>query len=663
MSKLKQTDTESTAIDATLLKLLEGSTRQEITLATVDGNVLLITAECHVIYCASFLQWEINDIKSAFHEDKPLRDHAESVYIAGSFQRSFLQHRRKADTNSELAFEAKTLSIQSKLGLTRIIGRQATDIVSKAMSILPSRLSIAVETRVASKDRGRKIGRAAKDWAKLNSHVLTLDMLTEIESANSDAAERLVTKESIIPKPILSELQAKGVPPAVAAFIVYAFRVLAVRPQAFAECRRAYVETLPLFFKQLERCQTVIKAQCLLLKQQYSVALTDPKVVGATFASLQPNFYHSSPTIFGIREIEELPSSDECWRRAHEILSPTRLTEATERKPLPTRTMQSLEKLCRVGPPVKIHSVDDLIERYGYSGVEIGNYVSSAESNLMQNWLAQATHDLRKVVGPSLVRLHRRGNLAIALGARGSGIHCAHYETATRVINLTKSRGDGSFAHEWGHFLDHFLDEQIHGFSKVFLSDRIVRDSGKELHPFAVQMKKIMDLITHEIVHVQIIGDLTPQRWLNKMTIEKALHRFKGDPQQAFDSLSKQYPRQFIHGPKAEENSNLLANSIVKWTGKRATIVAAYLRKSSYLQSAKLLRPYWYRPCELFARAFESYVEDTMLAKGSLNEFLVNHTRANYDLARSNPYPQGQQRKTINEAIKELLRVVNRENF
>lgn len=227
MPKRKQTLTDSIVIEATLLKLLEGSTRQEMSFVTADESVLLVTAECHVIYCAAFIQWQIDDIKSSYRQDMPLRDNSESLYVAGSFQRAFLQLRRKADTNSEIASEAKTLSIQSKLGLTRIIGHKSTDIVSKAMSILPPRLTIATKSRVASKDRGRKIGRSAKDWAKTNNQVLTLDMLMEIETADSSAAERLVTKESILRKPSLTELQAKGVPPAVAAFIVYAFRVLA----------------------------------------------------------------------------------------------------------------------------------------------------------------------------------------------------------------------------------------------------------------------------------------------------------------------------------------------------------------------------------------------------------------------------------------------------
>ena len=345
------------------------------------------------------------------------------------------------------------------------------------------------------------------------------------------------------------------------------------------------------------------------------------------------------------------------------VLSPSRLRKSNEQRPLPSRRILSLEKLRRVVPPVEIHSVDDLIEQYGFSGVEVGNYVSNAESVAMQNWLAQSTHDLRQIVGPCLVRLHRRGNLAIAFDSRGSGAYCAHYETTTRVINLTKSKGDGSFAHEWGHFIDHFLESQMRSSSRLFLSDQVVRDKQIEQSPCTEQMKKIMKLIKHDDSLVQISGDLNPKRWYDKFWIENALRRSKGDPQLAFDSLSKQYPRQFVHGPKAEKNSSVLVDSISKWTASSVTINAAYLRESSYLKSAKMLTAYWFRPCELFARAFESYVEDALHADVALNEFLVNQTRANYDQSRANPYPQGLQRVAINNAIAELLQLVNGEQL
>ena len=66
-----------------------------------------------------------------------------------------------------------------------------------------------------------------------------------------------------------------------------------------------------------------------------------------------------------------------------------------------------------------------------------------------------AFYDMAKAVGIraediSLPSLSTKG-LAIAFGARGRGNALAHYEQDLEVINLTKLRGAGSLAHEWGH--------------------------------------------------------------------------------------------------------------------------------------------------------------------------------------------------------------------
>ena len=51
--------------------------------------------------------------------------------------------------------------------------------------------------------------------------------------------------------------------------------------------------------------------------------------------------------------------------------------------------------------------------------------------------------------------------LAIAFGARGRSGALAHYEPGRQVINLTKMKGAGSLAHEWGHALDHSLGTML----------------------------------------------------------------------------------------------------------------------------------------------------------------------------------------------------------
>lgn len=62
-------------------------------------------------------------------------------------------------------------------------------------------------------------------------------------------------------------------------------------------------------------------------------------------------------------------------------------------------------------------------------------------------------------IDPTDIALGNR--LSIAFGARGSGNALAHYEPMREVINLTKMRGAGSLAHEWGHAFDDIIGKKL----------------------------------------------------------------------------------------------------------------------------------------------------------------------------------------------------------
>lgn len=65
--------------------------------------------------------------------------------------------------------------------------------------------------------------------------------------------------------------------------------------------------------------------------------------------------------------------------------------------------------------------------------------------------------DLAKILGISPRAVSLNGELGIAFGARGGGGAKAHYEREEVVINLTKTMGAGSLAHEWWHALDNYF--------------------------------------------------------------------------------------------------------------------------------------------------------------------------------------------------------------
>ncbi len=102
-------------------------------------------------------------------------------------------------------------------------------------------------------------------------------------------------------------------------------------------------------------------------------------------------------------------------------------------------------------------TAEDLVKTFGFRGVEFGEWVTGAERQRHVNWAYDALWDLADTLGIRPADISLGGTLGFAFGSRGRGRNAAHYEIETKVINLTKTRGDGTLAHEWGHALEYFL--------------------------------------------------------------------------------------------------------------------------------------------------------------------------------------------------------------
>ena len=102
-------------------------------------------------------------------------------------------------------------------------------------------------------------------------------------------------------------------------------------------------------------------------------------------------------------------------------------------------------------------SAEDFMNTFGFRGVQFGNWTNQADRQMAVNQAYDAFMDLAKLIGMSPRAMSLNGELGIAFGARGSGNANAHYEYDEVVINLTKTRGAGSLAHEWWHALDNYF--------------------------------------------------------------------------------------------------------------------------------------------------------------------------------------------------------------
>ena len=122
-------------------------------------------------------------------------------------------------------------------------------------------------------------------------------------------------------------------------------------------------------------------------------------------------------------------------------------------------------------------SPEDFEKTFHFYGVQFGNWVENDRRQMDLNDSYDALLDLASVLKVSPQALSLNGDLALAFGARGTGRYNAHFEREnpsidlqTPVINLTKTRGSGSLAHEWFHALDNYFS-RTDGKKFCFLSD------------------------------------------------------------------------------------------------------------------------------------------------------------------------------------------------
>ncbi|MDJ1494527.1 hypothetical protein QNI19_16400 [Cytophagaceae bacterium DM2B3-1] len=97
-----------------------------------------------------------------------------------------------------------------------------------------------------------------------------------------------------------------------------------------------------------------------------------------------------------------------------------------------------------------------LVSEYSLAGLEFGNWTTHEERANFLISTRESLKDLHKILGFKNLGLDHR--VSIAFGARGlGGKAMAHFEASSFAINLTRTKGYGSFAHEYGHALDYFF--------------------------------------------------------------------------------------------------------------------------------------------------------------------------------------------------------------
>jgi hypothetical protein len=271
-----------------------------------------------------------------------------------------------------------------------------------------------------------------------------------------------------------------------------------------------------------------------------------------------------------------------------------------------------------------VEKVDEntVIKKLHFKSLTLGNYVKDDEAREHIRHFIAAIVDLCEVLD---INITINEKLAIAFGAFGRGGKAmATYYPTRQLINLTKQNGDGSVAHEWGHFFDHYLN-------------------GLELSTKPLRSESYLNTIIESLGYRKkyfIGGKSSPTKdWFKdilKTAVKKAVP----------DTIMHQGIAQLIvmlrFGYYALEDKAVSYNDFDE-TKKRRT--------DSYLYHySKLQGDYWKDIAEMFARSFECYVYDKLKEKDRVNNYLVSGSMFLFPV-----YPQGQERIYINKCFDNLI--------
>lgn len=157
-------------------------------------------------------------------------------------------------------------------------------------------------------------------------------------------------------------------------------------------------------------------------------------------------------------ESSQWAKSEECKQISDEIAQNALSAKKTSGKvKVKTETDKMRERVGEDYRNGRDITANELLDTFGFRAIEFGNYVNQKERQSFLNNIYDSLMDMSKILGISPKGLPLGGKLAIAYGARGKSAASGHYEPYKNVINVTKTSGNGVFAHEWMHALDYYF--------------------------------------------------------------------------------------------------------------------------------------------------------------------------------------------------------------
>ena len=630
-----------------------------------SGEGIRLTIRRYKLDFAPFSRLKIEVLDSKIQNESPIVLDTTLYIVDPSFRNKFM---KGVSNRSQLVCSIATVQTGGKVvnhiaqdhnHLRLVLEKEALPVVWNEETIIRDQREI-----------GRKIGMARKDLSGLKRSTIDIQYLELLESSSEADAYEEVEKSKVFLCPTLESLREQNMDPGLAYFALSVYRLLKRRPKRSIVCRQRYVAAVPqLMNNLLTSCKNRQEAAVCLEQFERNESPGFKDVFGPhlywficdlsyyrTSLNIQPFFNRTLNTETLKSSIQKDPiGTDLTYEEVKELLSRPNTTRPRKRSNLPVREIRNLKDLVRTGPNLPfVPDIGDVSAEFGLSGIEFGKYVGRSDGEIVGHALMAALTDLKSILGDWIKTLFREGNLSVALGARGSGQGMAHYEPSLRVINMTKTRGDGSLAHEVGHYIDHMLANRSIAGESRFLSDRVTMTASYQ-DPIAHAMKEVMSAIVSYPYTMKIEGKVNGNFWYRPRWMNEHGYSKDATLTECFKAVLAACPKEFAAGRYQVDRYQRLAHSIARMSEQDFEIEMELDRESEYLQYAKkIASPYWHRKWELFARAFEAYIEDRLASESRTSEYLVYGTR------HGKHYPQNEERTRINQAIEKLIAVCSK---
>lgn len=360
---------------------------------------------------------------------------------------------------------------------------------------------------------------------------------------------------------------------------------------------------------------------------------------------------------------------------------------------------EQLKNIRHTGSVFRMGSVtgDDYLNTFTFHGGEFGNWLNDNDRQYSLDYGYDAFYDLALALDIPSEAISMGGVLSIAFGARGSGNAMAHYEPLRQVINLTKTKGAGSLAHEYGHAIDYIIGSKVNKNSKSLLQTYMFGSIP--------EVKKLVDTMLYSEVN----GDERKKhfekefqkykeicfKWITSELSDDVSQEIKDEAESIADDMCREKGMSFDmvdgftcpvlldflksnSGTSKHKKTVIEACKAASYAASRMKCLennTSFKKNTRYYENSKKFaniyskdsHGYWDSKEEMFARAFACYVEDKLAALDITDDYLCGHadTCVAYDddMNIIPAYPQGEERKRINKAFDELITALKEKGY